>query len=149
MVRVVKESVAFDGIQRRAKEGLFGMACPRHNDGMVRYPIIVRQIAGFLKEVGVHAASAAIDIQGGEITDTHDIVLVSRFSILLGPFLLQDHFNGWVTLVPAGTWRSNCASLIFALMVNVVMCMRTRVPLFSICMSPWGWKSRRTIRISC
>src|SRR6185503_2539259 len=104
MVRVVKESGTFDGIQRRAKERLLGMACPRHNDGMVRHPIIVRQIAGFLKEIGVHAAGAAIDIQGGEITDTHDTVLVSRFSFLLGPSLRQDYCNGWVALVPAGTW---------------------------------------------
>src|SRR5215471_3173360 len=146
MVRVVKESRAFDGIERRAKEGLLGMVCPRHNDGMIRHPIIVCQIAGFLQEIGVHAASAAIDIQGGEITDTHDIALVSRFSILLGLFLPQDHFNGWVTLVPAGTWRSNCASLITGFMVKVVMCMRMRVPLFSICASSWGWKSRKTIR---
>src|SRR5262249_2503929 len=108
-----------------------------------------RQVAGFLKEIGVHAASAAIDIQSGEITDTHYTVLVSRISILLGLFLPRDHFNGWVTLVPAGTWSSNCASLISELMVKVVMCMRMRVPLFSTCMSSWGWKSRRTIRISC
>jgi hypothetical protein len=94
MVQVVKESGAFDGIQRRAKEGLLIMTRPRHNDGMVCYPIIVRQIAGFLQEISVHAAGAAIDIQGVEITDTHDTVLVARFSILLGHFMPQDHFSG-------------------------------------------------------
>src|SRR5205085_11201075 len=133
----------------RANTGLPGMACPRHDDGMVRHPIRVSQIAGFFKEIGVHAAGAAIDIQGGEITYTHYTVLVSRFSIWLGLLRPQRHFKGWVTLVPAGTWRSNCASLISGLMVKVVMCMRMRVPLFSTCTISWGWKSRRTICISC
>src|SRR5215204_5405760 len=87
MVRVVKEAGAFDGIERRAKERLFGMAYSRHNNGMVHRSIAVRQIAGFLEKIGVHAASAAIDIQGSEITNTHYIVLVSRLSFLPGPSL--------------------------------------------------------------
>src|SRR4030095_15855898 len=77
------------------------MARPRHNDGMVRHPVIVRQIAGFLQEISVHAAGAAIDIQGGEITNTHDTVLVARFSILPRPlpapgsFQWMGHLGPW------------------------------------------------------
>jgi hypothetical protein len=87
MVRIVKKSGAFNGIQRGAKQRLCGVLYPRHNDGMVLYPTVISERPRLFQQIGVHAAGAAIDIQGGEITDTHYPVLVSRLSIPQVPSL--------------------------------------------------------------
>src|SRR5262249_31590176 len=85
MVRIVKKSRAFHGIYSRAKQGLPGIARPRHDDCVVVHLPVVSEIARLLKEIVINPAGTAIDIQGGEITDTHHTILVSRFSKLRIP----------------------------------------------------------------
>src|SRR5215831_13128660 len=115
-------------------------------------PAMLSEITSLFREIGIHPSGATIDIQGGEITDTHADVLTPdslsprlrrrRGRSLTRPLPPQrgarGHLSGCTTFVPAGTWSSNCASLTSGFMVKVVICMLTRVPFFSTCTTSWG-----------
>src|SRR3989442_5762678 len=105
MVRIVQEAWAFHGIQRRVEEGLLRVPCSGHNDGMGDLAML-SEITGLLREIGIHPSGATIDIQGGEITDTHTDVLTPQRRRRADADVL--HLSGCSTFVPAGTWSANC-----------------------------------------
>jgi hypothetical protein len=81
VVRIVKKSGTFNYIQRGGKEGLLAVVCSGDNHSMTFYLTMVSQITRLLKEIGVHTAYSAINVQGGKITYTHHAVLVFRVAM--------------------------------------------------------------------